>query len=435
MDQIQRLFNFIAAAPTAFHAAAAAAERLAAAGFAELREDGPWDLRPGGACFLTRNGASLIAFRLPAERPEGFRIAASHSDSPAFRLKRGGAFARKGYCLLGTEPYGGGIYSTWADRPLSVAGRLLVREGTALRTRLVDLDRDVTVIPSLPVHFNRQANEGTRWDPKCDTVPLLGEAEDREVLEELLARAAGVRREDVVDGDLYLYLRQRGCRVGLRGEYLLCPRLDDLECAFATLEAFLEAEPGDSAMVYALFDSEEVGSSTRQGADSTLLSDTLERICAALGLERPAALARSLVLSADNAHALHPNHPELYDEENCVRMNGGVVIKYNASQRYGSDAFSAGLFRELCRRGGVPVQSYHNRSDLPGGSTLGCISTRHISVPTVDVGLAQLAMHASCETAGAEDLAHLTAACRVFFSAPVTWLGDGACALPPEHRP
>ena len=285
--------------------------------------------------------------------------------------------------------------------------------------RLVDLKKDLFLIPNVAIHMDRGANENTSYDMKTDMLPLAGSVESGKRLPALVAESVGAREEDIVSAELQLYPRTPGTVWGLEEEYLSSPRLDDLQCAFACTQGFLRAGKGESAPVLCVFDNEEVGSGTKQGADSDFLADTLLRLCAALGLDEAACrrrLAQSFMVSADNAHAVHPNHPEYADKSDRPEMNKGIVVKFNASQRYTSDAVSAAVFEEICRRAGVPTQRFTNRADLAGGSTLGNISTSHVSIDTVDIGLAQLAMHSCYETAGTKDTAYLIRAAERFFA-------------------
>lgn len=422
----ERLLQLIEKSPSPFHAAANFAGMLEESGYVRLHEEERWDLTAGGRYYVERNGSSLLAFRVPKGDWKGFLLTAAHSDSPAFKLKPHGELTGpENYLRLNTEPYGGMLMSTWLDRPLSIAGRAVVRTGQGVACRLVNIDRDLLVIPSVAIHMNREANRGFTWDPKTDLAPLLGLGEEKGTLRRLVAQAAEVPEEALLGGDLFLYLRQPGTVLGAEGELIAGPRLDDLQCAFACFHGFLEAEEGGGAPVFCLFDNEEVGSATRQGADGTFLQEVLTRICAALERDCPAELAASVMVSADNAHAVHPNHPEYADGGHRPRLNGGVVIKHSASQRYTTDAVSAALFGEICRRCGVPTQEFANRSDLPGGSTLGNISNTHVSLTTVDVGLAQLAMHSAWETAGAEDTGHLLRAAAAFYAAVLRSDGRG----------
>ncbi|MBO5496957.1 MAG: M18 family aminopeptidase [Oscillospiraceae bacterium] len=428
----EKLLAFVEASPTAWHAAASAARRLEGAGFRELLEHAPWPLRPGGRYFVRRSGSALIAFVLPEGELWGFQMMAAHGDSPCFKVKDGkGGVLGGTYTRLSVEPYGGMISASWLDRPLSLAGRAAVRTGQGIESRLVDIRRDLLLIPSVAIHMDRSVNEGKRYDPHVDLLPLLGSGSCQEDLAALVAEAAGAAPEDVLSTELLLYPRCPGRIWGARDEFVSAPRLDDLQCVFACLEGFLQAGKGTKGRVFCLFDNEEVGSGTKQGANSSFLADTLVRIGLALGQsegEGRQALAQSFLVSADNAHAVHPNHPEYADAVDRPEMNKGVVIKANASQKYTTDAISAAVFSEICRRAGVPVQRYTNRADLPGGSTLGNISSSHVSVDTVDIGLAQLAMHSAYETAGVRDTAWLTQAAAAFYETDLR-RGDGGWLL------
>ena len=429
MDYLEQFLTFVEQSPTAFHAVANLREMLRKASFRELKERDPWLIDAGGKYFVTRNDSAILAFSVPREGFAPFRIAAAHSDSPAFKLKP--VFedqVEKAYLRLNVEKYGGMIMSTWLDRPLSVAGRLIFRDGDGISSRLVNLDRDAVLIPSMPIHFNREINDGYKWNPQVDLLPLYGEADAAGGLLTELAEAAGISSEAILSHDLFLYSRQPASIWGKGDAFFSCGHIDDLECAFGATAAFAElASPGpdgaefsrDFIHVCAVFDNEEVGSGTKQGADSTFLYDTLTRIGFALGAsdgEIRAAMADGFMVSADNAHALHPNHPEKYDRQNRVFMNRGIVIKHNANQKYTTDAVSDALFTLVCEKAGIPVQHFANRSDVPGGSTLGNISNAHVSMNTVDIGLAQLAMHSACETAGTKDLEYLIRALKALWS-------------------
>ncbi len=419
MESINReLLDFIDKSPTAWHAAANIAAELERAGYTRLYEEEDWQLRAPGKYYAVRNGSALIALNLP-EEADGFLIMAAHGDSPAFRVKDGGEEKTLGlYSRLAVEKYGGMLCSTWLDRPLSLAGRVAVREKGGITMKLVNIDRDLLVIPNLAIHMDRSANEGKSFNVNVDMIPLIGSAESKTGLNALIAGELGVKEEDIVSRELNLYPRTPGTVWGAENEFISAPRLDDLQCAFGCLKGFLQAEKPKKATVLCVFDNEEVGSGTRQGADSGFLDDMLSRAWASLGrtdAQYRAALAGSFMVSADNAHAIHPNHPEFADRSERPVMNGGIAIKFNASMSYTTDGLSAAVFSELCRAAEVPVQRYANRPDLRGGSTLGHISLAHVSVPTLDIGLAQLAMHSSYETAGAKDTEYLVRAARAFY--------------------
>ena len=415
MDRLEQFLNFAEQAPTAFHAAAGFREILREKGFRELKETDPWLVDAGGRYYVMRNDSAIIAFEVPETGFSSFRIAAAHGDSPAFKLKETFEDGGERYVRLNVEKYGGMIMSSWLDRPLSVAGRLAVREREGVGIRLVNLDRDAVLIPNQPIHFNRDINDGFKYDPQTDLLPLYGDQDAKGGLMDEIAEAAGVRREDILSHDLFLYSRERASVWGAGDAFFSCGRIDDLECAWAGMAALAESSAREAVNVCAVFDNEEVGSSTRQGADSSFLYDTLTRLGFALGAsdgEIRAAVAGSFMVSADNAHAVHPNHPEKFDKQNRTYMNRGVVIKHNANQKYTTDAVSSARFTLICERAGVPVQHFVNRSDLPGGSTLGNISNTHVSMDTVDIGLAQLAMHSLYETAGTKDLEYLISALK-----------------------
>ncbi len=419
MDTLEQFLTFAEQSPTAFHAAANLAEMLRKSGYSELKETDPWLVDAGGKYYILRNDSALIAFAVPDTGFASFRITAAHADSPAFKLKERFEDKAEAYVRVNVEKYGGMIMSSWMDRPLSVAGRLAVRNGDAVVSRLVNLDRDALLIPNMPIHFNREINSGYSYDPQTDMMPLYGDGESAGGLMKEIAAAAGTEPEQILSHDLFLYSRQSASVWGAGDAYFSCGRIDDLECAFAAVTAMIRSTPRDAVNVCAVFDNEEVGSGSRQGADSGFLYDTMTRLGFALGAsdgEIRAAMAGSYMVSADNAHAVHPNHPEKYDKQNRVYMNKGVVIKHNANLKYTTDAMASAKFALICEKAGVPVQHFANRSDIAGGSTLGHISGTHVSVECVDIGLAQLAMHSLYETAGTKDLQYLITALEALYS-------------------
>ena len=476
------MLDFIEASPSMFHSAASIRDWLDDAGFTYLPESAAWDLEPGGAYYTQRNGSSVIAWQVgegvpaPAAGAQQagfcfadeldcpayhFQVAASHADSPAFKVKAVPELDGAGESLrLNIEAYGGMIDYSWFDRPLGLAGRVLVREdvdddGTAasaaavashtadasaaadaspapvaIRSRLLFIDRPIAIIPSLAIHMNREVNKGFAPNRQVDLCPLFSAGELKAgAFDALIARELGVRPDQVLARDLFLVNLQPAQVWGEGDEFVSSPRLDDLMCAYTSLSAFLQTgAPAESRIsVYCCFDNEEVGSNTKQGAMSTLLRDTLERINQSLGFSSQdlrRALAASFMVSCDNAHAVHPNHPERADERNRCVLNGGLVIKEAANQAYCTDAFSRAVFTALLDRAGIPCQTFANKSDAAGGSTLGNLSNMQASMHGVDVGCAQLAMHSSYETAGARDVAHAIAAFEAFYEADV--LIDGA---------
>lgn len=413
----EKLFQFIEKSPTPFHAVKNCKDILTEKGFSELKECNEWELVPQGKYFVTRNDSSIVAFSIPEGNFKGFHMGAAHSDSPCFKVKENPEMeVEKAYTKLNVEPYGGLVYSSWFDRPLSVAGRIVTKEGS----KLVNVDMDSLLIPNMAIHLNREINKGFVYNPQVDLLPLMGSKMGNKGLLHYLAKENDVPEEEILGHDLFVYVRQKPAYLGLNKEFIYAPRLDDLQCAFSLMMALAEENPKEYINVCAVFDNEEVGSSTKQGADSTFLEDVLERIGECFYLGKGAMkqkLAQSFLISADNAHALHPNHPEKADPTNKPVLNGGIVIKYNANQKYTTDAISAATIKILCEEAKVPHQTYVNRSDEPGGATLGNISAAHISVNAADIGLPQLAMHCSVETAGSEDTVYLYKMMKKYYEA------------------
>ncbi len=425
MDKrIENLCAFLDDSPSVYHAVANLEKLLLERGYEKLQEKDSWNLVPGGKYFITRGGAAVMAFRVPQGSPKGFMLSASHADRPTFKVKENGEL--KGtYTRLAVERYGGMLISTWLDRPLSVAGRVMVETEEGVESRLVNIDKDILMIPNVAIHMNRAANEGYKWNPAVDTLPLIGGKDAAGKLDKAIGEAAGGK---ILGHDLYLYIRQKASVWGLEEEYISSAALDDLACAWGCTQGFLNAGESESIPVLCVFDSEEVGSCSKQGADSDLLNDLLSRICKALGLNKKQLLAQSFLISADNAHAIHPNHPEFADPNNAPVVNKGLVLKFNANQRYTTDGVSAAIFRKVCARAGVEVQTYCNRADIAGGSTLGNIAATHVSVPSADIGLPQLAMHSCYETAGVADAIALEEAMAVYYGAALE-CEDGAYRL------
>lgn len=417
------LMAFIEESPTVYHAVAALSRRLEEADFTALPEGEHWSLSRGGSYYVKRNDSAIIAFSIPkkAALSDGVHIIASHGDSPSFKIKENPEMEVEGhYIKLNVEKYGGMLMAPWFDRPLSVAGRILCK-GTdeEIHTKLVKVDRDLLLIPNLAIHMNRQVNDGYAYNAQKDMLPLYGLSSAKGSFLKTVAEAAGVQPEEILGHDLFLYNRTAPSVWGAEHAFLSAPRLDDLQCAFTSMEAFLSAKRKTCLSLCCVFDNEEVGSATNQGADGTFLSDVLQRIREALSEDFEAyqrMLANGFMISADNAHAIHPNHTDMADPVNRPYLNEGIVIKYNAAQKYCTDGVSAARFKLLCEKAGVPYQTFTNRSDMPGGSTLGNLSNTHVPLSTVDVGLPQLAMHSPYETAGVKDTAYFAAVAEQFFA-------------------
>ena len=418
-DMCRGLLEFLDASPSCYHAADNVAQTLLGAGYQQLWEGASWNLCEQGKYFVMRGDSSLIAFQIPKKEFRGFMIAAGHSDSPTFKVRESAEVASAGNCIrLSIEPYGGMILRSWLDRPLSVAGRAMVREENRIVSKLIHVDRDLLMIPSVAIHMDREVNKGTALKANVDMLPLYSGGKETGSFRKLIAETAGVEEGDLLTTDLYLYPRTPAARIGAHEEFVASARLDDLQCVFGCLQGFLAADAGESVPVLAVFNNEEVGSGTRQGADSDFLYSTLKRIVYAMGGNEETymqAVAESFLISADNAHAVHPNHPEKADPTNRPVLNGGIVIKYSGNQKYTSDAFSGSVMKKLCMDADVPYQVFYNHSDVLGGSTLGNISTAHVSVASVDIGLPQLAMHSAVETAGVKDIEYLIKALKEFY--------------------
>lgn len=417
------IVDFITSSPTPFHAVDTVKKELDKNGFTELKETENAEIKRGGKYYFTRNLSSLIAFKMPDGEFSGFNIAAAHTDSPCFKIKDNAQTDDGAYVKLSSEKYGGMLCAPWFDRPLSVAGRVCVKKDGMIESVLADLKEPVAIIPHVAIHMDRNANQNASYNPATDMIPLYALSGSEDSLKSKIAENIGANQEDILSWDMFLYNPEKPV---LWNGFITSPRLDDLQCAYSALEAFLSAEKANNCQVLALFDNEEVGSETKQGAASTFLYDVLVRIAGDKTREK---IASGFLVSCDNAHAVHPNHPEYADKNHSVYMNGGVVIKYNADQKYTSDAVSSAIFALICQRANVPVQKYANRADMAGGSTLGNISNTQVSVNAVDIGLAQLAMHSATETAGAKDTEYAVSALKEFFRTEIICESDGKYRL------
>jgi aspartyl aminopeptidase len=425
LEFAHELLNFIELSPSSFHAVQSVKNKLLTQGFIELDPKNKWLLIPGGKYFITRNQSALIAFVVGQGEPEtyGLRLIGAHTDSPGFRVKPFPEIATEGHFVkLNVETYGGPILNTWLDRPLSLAGQIILRGESAVtpQTILFRSTHPLLVIPNLAIHMNRKINEGIELNKQKDMLPLMTQITDNlqkdNILLNYLADTLKCSPADILDFDLFLHEFEKGCLTGLQEEFISSSRLDDLAMVHAGTWALINAKPARMTQVLALFDHEECGSTSKQGAASPFLSHTLERIVWALKKNRESyfqALANSFLISADMAHALHPNAAEKHDPVNRPILNGGPVIKISANQRYTSDGNSAAVFKSLCEMTGVPVQKFVNRSDERGGSTIGPISSTHLDIRSVDVGNPVLAMHSVRELGGVKD--HLAMA-KVFLT-------------------
>ncbi len=418
-EYTESLISFIGKSPSSFHAVRNLEEELTDNGFIALDEKRRWSIERGKSYFVTRNGSALIAFRIPEGKPEGFSIIASHTDSPSFKVKVNPEIVSSGlYTTLNAEGYGGMLIAPWFDRPLSIAGRVFIRNGNGYESRLVDFARPFVMIPSLAIHMDRKVNEGHGYSIQKELTPLFAEGIEKGRFMRALAEAAGTDEKNLLEYDLHLYPRMDGTIWGLDNEFFSAPKIDDLMCAYSSIQGLINAKNGKNISIAALFDNEETGSGTKQGALSDFMKSAIKRICLSLGIneeEKAMLLASSHLISADNCHALHPCYAEKCDVTNKPRVNGGVAIKFSAAQKYTTDAESASFLRCLLEDNGIPYQYFVNNSDIPGGSTLGNLSQQEVSIPSVDIGAAQLAMHSPYETAGVKDVKPLIDLGKVFF--------------------
>ena len=429
MKKAEALMKFIDKSPSVYHAIKNAGEFLEAKDFVHLNREDTFELKPQGRYFVTNNGSALIAWQMPksGNAENGFRIVGSHSDSPTFRIKPNPEIkVNNHYLKLNTEGYGGVILSTWFDRPLSAAGRVIIKTNDLLKpeVKLINFDKNLLTIPSLAIHMNREINDGYKFNKQKDTLPLIAlineKLEEKGFLMNLIAEEAGVTVDKILDFDLYLYDRQPGCFIGANDEFFSVGRIDNLGMACASIDALGDALPSNFVQVAAIFDNEEVGSRTAQGAGSPFLHDTLQRIIVSTSKgnafeELQKALAKSFLISADQAHALHPNYTEKNDITNFPLMNKGPAIKVAASMSYTTDGISAAIFRDICARAKVPCQNFVNRSDMAGGSTIGPISVSNLNIKSVDIGNPILGMHSVRELGGTEDQEYITKAFAEFY--------------------
>lgn len=425
-DYVSDFFAFMKKATTSVQTVDAIRERLEAEGFMELEMNGPWTLNEPGKYYLSPYPSMLVGFTIgsgqsPAKR---LKMIAVHTDNPGFRIKPNPEVNSEGMLTLNVERYGGPILNTWFDRPLSIAGRIAVRSDEVLRPKVIHLDfqRPLLIIPNLAIHMNREVNKGVEIKVQKEMQPLLTRLIEEEIrdgyLLGLVAEEAGVDREDILDMDLSVYCSEEGMLVGSREEFISCPRIDDLSMAYAAMEALVGSRHNDGINMVAFMDNEEIGSTTRQGADSVMLSNILERIRMGTLKEEQRSIheaADLFVISADCAHGLHPNYGEKSDITNKPVMNSGIAIKISCNRSYASEVETIAAFQQLCDRAGVKYQKFVNHSDQPGGTTLGPLLSKYVPVKVVDVGVPMLAMHSARELMGKQDFLDSIEIFRTFF--------------------
>ena len=411
----ENMLDFIYNSPTQFNAVEVSAEMLEKNGFEKLNPKENWKLEVGKKYYTTKNSSALVAFKVNSEEveKEGFRIIGSHTDSPGFRIKPNAEMEACGaYLKLNTEGYGGMILSTWLDRPLAMAGRVFLRGENPFKPveKTVNINKPVCIIPNLAIHMNRSINDGYKYNKQTDMLPLVGlineQLEKENYMIKLLASELDVEVEEIIDFDIFLYEYEKGCFTGANEEFISTGRLDNLSMYYSSVEALLDSDSKSGISIAVGFDNEEVGSSTKQGADSNMLLNILERICISLGKDRQQffeAIENSFIISSDLAHAVHPNVNGMADPTNRPVMGKGPVIKVHAGQAYTSDGYSISVYKEICRECGVEYQEFVNKSDQRGGSTIGPISSTHIDIPSVDIGAPILSMHSIRELGCSED--------------------------------
>ncbi len=427
LNYAKDLINFIDESPSQFHAVNNAEKRLLENGFTKLDKAEKWKLEKGGKYFISNNSSSFVAFEIGSGdiTKEGFRIIGSHTDSPTFKVKSNPEIlVENTYVKLNTEMYGGAIANTWFDRELSLAGRVSIKGDDPLKPieKLVNIDKDLLIIPNLCIHMNRDVNEKLSINNQTDTLPLLtminDELEKDDLLINILADELNVKKADILDFELYIYNRKKGSLVGLNQEFISIGKLDNLAMVHASLTSIFESGKSVATKVIVANDNEEVGSMTKQGANSPMLKNLLERIIIAMGLDREdfhRTLSNSFLISADMAHAVHPNYKDKHDPSNRPLINAGPIIKVAAKQSYVTDAMTAGAFKSICKEANVPYQTFFNRSDMRGGSTIGPITTQQLDIPSLDVGNPTLAMHSCRELAGVDDHFYMIECFKKYF--------------------
>lgn len=432
----QELFAYIKKSPTSFHAVFQAAEFLKSQGFTPLSEADSWQLLPGEKYYVIRNHTSIFAFRMPeasAKHPVHFQIIASHSDSPCFKLKENPEmYVEKHYTKLNVERYGGSIFAPWFDRPLSIAGRVTVKDGNKISSHLIQFKDNLAMIVNLAIHMNRNVNDSNTYHAQTDMLPLISCNGTDFSIKQMAAQQLSIKPEQILSMDLFLYNCMDGTIWGAEDEFISSTKLDDLQCAFSSLKALAQDSHPEVLTAAVIFDNEEVGSQSFQSACSTFLKDCLRRISICMGYteeEYLRVLAGSFLLSADNGHAFHPNYGSKADPTNHAYLNQGVLLKFAANQKYTSDGVTASVFQLLCEQEQIPVQIFFNHSDVPGGSTLGNLSMSQVSIPTVDIGVAMLGMHSPYETGGAKDTLYLYQAMSAFYRTHIHYLGNGSYQL------
>lgn len=409
----KNMFEFINNASCAFTCIDIIRNNLINNGYQEVYENEKWEFK-AGKYFVVRNDASLIAFNIGKKHKESFNIICAHSDTPGFSLKPKNEIYEYNYLKLNVAPYGGILNYGWMDRPLSIAGRVIYKQGNKYKKEIIDLKDPICVIPSEAIHQNDSANTNLDLNTQIDMIPIISLSDEKDIIKNLLRKYLNLNPSSTIcDYDLFLYSKDEPMYMGANNELILSPRIDDLSCTFAALESFIENENPENINIMCIFNSEEIGSLTKEGADSSFLMDTLKRICASINSDISVTLHNSLIVSADNSHAVHPNHPNKSDVNNQGFLNNGVLIIREKDTT--TDSISSSIFKEICKKAKVPFQDFASRNDMSTGSTLSGLSIRHVSIDSIDVGIPQLAMHSANEVIGADDTFYLYKAFKKFY--------------------
>jgi len=411
------LFEFINKASCAFTCIDIIRNKLINSGYEEVFENEKWNFKAGNY-FVVRNDASIIAFSIGKKHIDSFNIICTHSDTPGFSLKPKNEIYEYNYLKLNVAPYGGILNYGWMDRPLSIAGRVIYKQGNKYKKEIIDLEESICVIPSEAIHQNDSANTNLDLNTQVDMIPIISLSDEKDIVKNLLRNYLQLNPSSTIcDYDLFLYSKDQPMYIGANNELILSPRIDDLSCTFAALESFIDNRNPNNINIMCIFNSEEIGSLTKEGADSSFLMDTLKRICATIDLDISVTLHNSLIVSADNSHAVHPNHPNKSDVNNQGFLNNGVLIIREKDTT--TDSISSSIFKEVCKKAKVPFQDFASRNDMSTGSTLSGLSIRHVSIDSIDVGLPQLAMHSANEVIGSDDPFYLYKAFKKFYDVSI----------------
>ena len=413
----KKLFNFINNATCSFTCIDFISKKLIDEGYKELFENEKWSFK-SGKYFVIRNDASIIAFNIGQNYKDSFNIICAHSDNPGFILKPKNEIYEYNYLKINVAPYGGILNYGWMDRPLSISGRVIYKDKNKYKKKIINLDEPILVIPSEAIHLNDSANTNLDLNTQIDLIPIISLSKEENIIKKILRKYLNFDNSIVIcDYDLFLHTKDKPVYIGANKEMILSPRLDDLTCTFATLESFIETNNNNNINIMCIFNSEEIGSLTKEGADSSFLIDILKRICASTSIDVSVSLNNSLVISADNSHAVHPNHPNKSDVNNQGFLNQGILIVREKDST--TDSISSSIFKEICKKANVPFQDSSSRNDMSTGSTLSGLSIRHVSIDSIDVGIPQLAMHSANEVVGADDAFYLYKAFKKFYDTSI----------------